>query len=131
MQFYQQKLNGFDVTLDHCFDHSFDRSLIQPIGILHTPTQPLQVSAAPKQKREQQTDPSQRVEPETVTQKAAAAAASLLADASSARTSSIKLSNLEYADQLSKELLNHAMKLERNCTPRSLMKFEMDPMRRT
>lgn len=72
----------------------------------------MQVSAAPKSKRDPQNDQSQRVEPETVPQKAAAAAATLLADASSARTSSIKLSNLEYAEQLSSKLLNHAVKLE-------------------
>ena len=52
------------------------------------------------------------VEPQTLEQKASDALTDLLAEAAKARTVSIKLNTVEYAQDLSKKLLNHASKLE-------------------
>ena len=52
------------------------------------------------------------MEPQTWTQKTAAALPVLLKDAADARTASIKLHGMEYAKELSGQLLDHAKRLE-------------------
>ena len=52
------------------------------------------------------------MEPQTWTQKAAAALPGLLKEAADARTASIKLHGMEYAKELSGQLLAHAKSLE-------------------
>ena len=52
------------------------------------------------------------MEPQTWIQKATASLPLLLKDAADARTSSIKLHDMEYAKELSDQLLTHAKKLE-------------------
>lgn len=66
--------------------------------------------AAPKKAPKQKTE---KVTPETWEGKATELAPNLLTDAAKARTESIKLDGVKYADQLSKELLGHATTLER------------------
>ena len=56
---------------------------------------------------------SEEVVPETWTQKATSQLGELLQRSSSARTASIKLANMEYASELSKQLLQHAQQLEK------------------
>eukprot|EP00435_Cladocopium_sp_Y103_P048701 s2664_g14.t1 len=70
--------------------------------------------AAPKKtpKPKQGEDQSKEVEPQTWTQKAAATLPVLLKEAADARTASIKLHGMEYAKELSGQLLDHAKKLE-------------------
>ena len=69
---------------------------------------------APKKKRtDEEKEQSKVVEPETMTQKATAGLQDVLKAASDARTAAIKLQGLEFADQLSKQLLDHAAKLEK------------------
>ena len=52
------------------------------------------------------------MKPQTWEEKAAETLGQLLSAAAKARTLSIKLGNLEYASELSKQLLSHASKLE-------------------
>ena len=66
-----------------------------------------------KKTKEESGEKSEKVEPETIQDKANAALPLILKDASDARTSSIKLTNMEYAGELSKQLLDHAQKLEK------------------
>ena len=75
----------------------------------------LEVQAQPKKKKvkEESGEKSEPVEPETVQDRANAALPTILKDASDARTASIKLTNMEYAGELSKQLLDHAQKLEK------------------
>lgn len=76
----------------------------------------LEVQAQPKKKKaikDENGEKSEPVTPETTQEKANAALSSILKDASDARTSSIKLTNMEYAGELSKQLLDHALKLEK------------------
>ena len=71
--------------------------------------------AAPKKKakaKEEKDAVSTEVTPETWAQKAAGLLSAILVGASAARTSSIKLSNMEYASELATQLLNHAAKME-------------------
>jgi len=73
----------------------------------------LQVAAAPKKRpKPKEEDKSETVEPQTWIQKATASLPLLLKDAADARTSSIKLHDMEYAKELSDQLLTHAKKLE-------------------
>lgn len=53
------------------------------------------------------------MEPETWTQKAAACLQVVLKDSADARTASLKLAGLEYANELANKLLNHAEKMEK------------------
>ena len=72
-----------------------------------------QVQAAPKPKAVPKPDSkSEPVEPQTWMQKASSVMATLLKDAADARTASIKLQSMEYAKELSGQLLGHAKKLE-------------------
>eukprot|EP00435_Cladocopium_sp_Y103_P018957 s2662_g4.t1 len=72
-----------------------------------------QVTAAPKKRpKAKEEEKSENVEPQTWLQKATASLPVLLKDAADARTSSIKLQNMEYAKELSDQLLDHAKKLE-------------------
>ena len=75
----------------------------------------LEVQAQPKKKKakEESAKKSETVQPETTQDKANAALPLILKDASDSRTASIKLSNMEYAGELSKQLLEHAQKLEK------------------
>ncbi len=54
----------------------------------------------------------EEVKAETWAQKATSVLSNLLSDAAAARTSSIKLNNMEYAGELSTQLLDHAKTLE-------------------
>ena len=72
-----------------------------------------QVQAAPKPKAASKPEnKSEPVEPQTWTQKASSVLPTLLKDAADARTASIKLQTMEYAKELSGQLLDHAKKLE-------------------
>ena len=75
---------------------------------------PFQVAAPPKKKRktEEEKPEAEVVKPGTWSQRATSLLSSLLADAASARTSSIKLNDMEYAGELSTQLLDHAKSLE-------------------
>ena len=73
----------------------------------------LQAQAAPKKRpKPKEEEKSETVEPQTWLQKATASLPELLKNAADARTSSIKLHDMEYAKELSDQLLNHAKKLE-------------------
>lgn len=76
-----------------------------------SPVLPRQVSAPPK-RRPPKDEPSQPLEPETWTQKAAACLALVLKDSADSRTASLKLAGLEYASELANKLLKHAEKME-------------------
>jgi len=69
-----------------------------------------QVAAVPKAKAKK--EESQEVQPQTWEEKATETLGQLLSAAAKARTLSIKLGNLEYAAELSKQLLSHASLLE-------------------
>lgn len=71
-----------------------------------------QVSAAPK-KAPKPKGQSEKVTPETWEGKAQELAPILLTNAAKARTESIKLDGVKYADQLATELLGHADTLEK------------------
>ena len=71
-----------------------------------------QVAAPKKTPKPKAEDQSKEVEPQTWTQKAAAALPLLLKEAADARTASIKLHGMEYAKELSGQLLDHAKRLE-------------------
>ena len=71
-----------------------------------------QVQAPKKPTKPKAEDQSKEVEPQTWTQKTAAALPVLLKEAADARTASIKLHGMEYATELSGQLLDHAKKLE-------------------
>ena len=72
-----------------------------------------QVQAAPKPKAAAKpADKSEPVEPQSWMQKASSVLPTLLKDAADARTASIKLQTMEYAQELSGQLLGHAKKLE-------------------
>lgn len=89
---------------------------IQPILVGQILVQrSLEVQAQPKKKKakEESAEKSEPVQPETTQEKANAALPLILKDASDARTASIKLTNMEYAGELSKQLLDHAQKLEK------------------
>ncbi len=66
--------------------------------------------AVPKKKKDEET--AKVVAPQTLEQKASDALTDLLAEAAKARTVSIKLNTVEYAQDLSAKLLDHASKLE-------------------
>ena len=69
--------------------------------------------AAPKKKaKKDETPAAEVVEPQTWSEKAAVVLESLLKDAADARKASIKLVDMEYAKELSEQLLGHAQKLE-------------------
>ena len=74
----------------------------------------LQVKAPPKKKRktEEEEEKSKEVVPETYTQKLQGVLQDMLKQGSDARMASIKLTNMEYAGELSNQLLGHAKKLE-------------------
>lgn len=67
--------------------------------------------AAPKVKKTENETP-EPVEAKSYQVLATEALGSLLSDAAKARTLSIKLANVQYASELSKQLLAHASKLE-------------------
>ena len=67
----------------------------------------------PKKPKTEEGGPSEEVVPETWVQKATNQLPELLKKSSEARMSSIKLSNMEYAKELSSQLLNHAKGLEK------------------
>ena len=69
---------------------------------------------APKKKKESEEDESKSKEvvPETWHGKCQASLPTILKDAADARTASIKLNGMEYAGELSTQLLEHAQKLE-------------------
>lgn len=67
----------------------------------------------PKKPKAEEEKGSEEVVPETWTQKAASQLGELLQRSSSARTASIKLANMEYASELSAQLLEHAQQLEK------------------
>ena len=67
----------------------------------------------PKKPKTEEGGPSEEVVPETWVQKATNHLPELLKNAADARMSSIKLSNVEYAKELSSQLLNHAKALEK------------------
>ena len=71
------------------------------------------MQAAPKPKAASKPEnKSEPVEPQAWTQKASSVLPTLLKDAADARTASIKLQTMEYAKELSGQLLDHAKKLE-------------------
>ena len=72
------------------------------------------MKAAPKKrkKEDEEETKSKEVIPETWHGKCQAALPQMLKDAADARTASIKLTGMEYAGELSKQLLGHAQKLE-------------------
>ena len=67
----------------------------------------------PKKPKTEEAGASEEVVPETWVQKATNHLPELLKKSAEARTSSIKLSNMEYAKELSSQLLNHAKGLEK------------------
>ena len=69
------------------------------------------MAAAPKKKAKTEVE---SVQPQTWTEKANDTLADLLADAAKARTCSIKLNSVEYASELSKQLLDHASAMEKH-----------------
>lgn len=71
-----------------------------------------QVSAVPKKRPDRNQEQSQKIEPETWAEKAAACLTVVLKDSADARTASIKLSGLDYASELAKKLLQHAEEVE-------------------
>ena len=86
-----------------------------------------QVAAPAKKKtvKPKEEDKSETVEPQTWLQKATASLPALLKDAADARTSSIKLRDMEYAKELSDQLLSHAKKLE--CLYQDMSKAVANP----
>ena len=71
-----------------------------------------QVTAAPKKKPKKEEDQSEELKPQSWESKASDSLGELLANAAKARTMSIKLNSVEYAGELSKQLLDHASLLE-------------------
>ena len=73
----------------------------------------LQVTLAPKKKKDSEKDEKSEVQqPETPLEKVVAVLPTVLQSAFKARTASIKLGNMEYAQELANQLLNHAQTLE-------------------
>lgn len=70
--------------------------------------------AAPKKqpKKKEDNPVSEVVEPQTWLEKASGLLGTLLKDASDARVASIKLANMDYAQELSSQLLEHAQNME-------------------
>ena len=68
--------------------------------------------AAPKKKAKEVKDKVEQVLPKTVAEKAELKMQDMLGMASTARTQSIKLADTQYADELSKKLLDLAQQLE-------------------
>lgn len=72
-----------------------------------------QVQAAPKKKTKKEEDKAEEMKPQSWESKASDSLGELLANAAKARTMSIKLNSVEYAGELSKQLLEHASLLEK------------------
>ena len=72
------------------------------------------MTAVPKKKAKtgKEGEGSEVAEPQTWKEKASSCLPNILKGASDARTASIKLSGMEYAKELSNQLLGHAKKLE-------------------
>lgn len=77
--------------------------------------------AAPKKKArtKEETSTAEVVKAQTWSEKATTVLDTLLKDAADARKASIKLANMEYAKELSQNLLSHAQKLEAQYTEMS------------
>ncbi|CAK9085117.1 unnamed protein product, partial [Durusdinium trenchii] len=70
--------------------------------------------AAPKKKKKEEQEQAQEVEPQTWAEKAQTLLPDMLKEACEARKLSIKLGGLEFAQELSKDLLSHAGQLEQS-----------------
>lgn len=66
-----------------------------------------------KKKQRKEEEEAEEVKPQTWQSKASETLPELLQDAAKARTSAIKLDTVEYAGELSKQLLEHAATLEK------------------
>ncbi|CAK9011045.1 Nipped-B-like protein B [Durusdinium trenchii] len=70
------------------------------------------VAAPKKKKKEEEEEEAKEVEPQTWVEKANALLPDILKEASEGRKLSIKLNGMEFAEELSKDLLSHAGELE-------------------